>query len=145
MRHFSAALAATATVLTFALAGCSDDNKSAADNAQASANAIISSANSAVESGLSAIPSIPSDLGDAFDEGKLTAWVAIYRGGYPELAQGRSDEDIEAILTGTCKDISDGKSESEATAALVERAKNGETAVSDAEAPGLYAVVAAYC
>lgn len=144
MRHFSAALAATATVLTLALAGCGDDQKSAADDAQASASAIISSANSAVQSGLSAIPSIP-DLGDAFDEGALVAWVTIYRGGYPDLAEGRSDEDIKGILTDTCKDIDGGKSVSEATAALVERAKNGDTAVSDVEAPGLYAVVAAYC
>ncbi len=145
MRHFSAALAATATVLTFALAGCGDDEKSAADNAQASASAIISSANSAVQSGLSAIPSITADVGEAIDEGKLVAWVTIYRGGYPDLAQGRSDDDIKGIVIATCKDISAGKSESEATAALVERAKNGDTAVSDAEAPGLYAVVAAYC
>ena len=154
MRIPSATIAATAIALGLVLASCGNDDKDKAESQvsaiQSQASALQSQAQSAVQSALSnvpsiSIPAIPTDIGKAIDEGKVTAFVATYKAGYGELAEGLDDAAIEKILTDTCADIKSGKSDADLTKALKARAKNGSNELSDTTAPGLLEYIKVSC
>jgi hypothetical protein len=138
MRIAAAAVAASATALVFLVSGCSEDEPTPQEATASSVEAAVTSARSTAES-------LQERAGELWDQGKVNGFVAAYKAAYPTLAQGRSDEDISAILTETCSDISDGKSEDEVKSTLADRATNEGDKPSSMQIDTMYVLIRPLC
>jgi hypothetical protein len=138
MRIAAAALAASATALALFVTGCSDDEPTAQEATSSSASAAMSSARSTAES-------LQNKAGEMWDDAKVGGFVAAYKAAYAPLAEGKSDEDIKAILVDTCGDISDGKSEAEVKDELSERASNNGDKPSSMQVDTMYLLIRPLC
>ncbi|QBJ97687.1 hypothetical protein ERC79_18370 [Rhodococcus sp. ABRD24] len=89
--------------------------------------------------------SLASSIGGAWDQAKLTAFVAAFRTAYPNLASDRDDQSIETILEDTCADIDANTSEQELVTKVTQRATNGGTVPTDDQARHILQLVKATC
>ncbi|MGB3772237.1 MAG: hypothetical protein WBA00_13940 [Rhodococcus sp. (in: high G+C Gram-positive bacteria)] len=116
MKLLSAGFAATAA-LALLLTGCSSEDQQSAENTVGNvADSIGNAAEGALSSAQSAAPGIQSsaesaadNAGSVFDDAKRSTFVAAYKAQFSALSEGRSDEDIESLLTSICQQIDDGK------------------------------------
>ncbi|WP_157108372.1 hypothetical protein [Aldersonia kunmingensis] len=138
MRIAAAAFAASATALVLFVSGCSDDEPTAQEAAASSAEAAISSAQSTAQS-------LQDKAGEMWDDAKVSGFVTVYRATYSTLAEGKSDEEIKAILVDTCGDISDGKSEAEVKEEISKRAENNGDKPSDMQVNTMYIAIKPLC
>ncbi|MGW0176307.1 hypothetical protein ACWDUM_20975 [Rhodococcus sp. NPDC003322] len=124
MRNSIALTIAAAGVLAFA--GCGDDGNDDNMPSEHTGGMVTS-----VESGV--------------DQAKLTAFVASFRTGYSELAEGRSDEDIEKIVTKSCDQLATGASKEAVTVQIETLAANGDTKPTPEQAENIYNLVSPAC
>lgn len=119
------AVAITAAVLCGLIACGSDDS--------ADSHTQLSAATSA-ESG---------DRG--FDDATLAAFVASFRTGYPNLAEGRNDPSIEHIAIEPCIDLANGADKQTVTATITTWAENDGTVPTADQAEQIYLLVVPTC
>lgn len=139
-------IVAVAAALSFVLTGCSsEDQQNAQDTAQNAADSLGDAAQGALDSAESAAPGLQSTAADAldsagntFDDAKRATFVAAYRAQFETLAEGRSDEDIEALLGSTCQQIADGRDEAEIKTEIESLATNNGNAPSADEANRIF-------
>lgn len=132
MKLASVAVTAAAA-LALVLTGCSsEDQQSAQDTADNAAQSLGDAAEGALSSAQSAAPGVQSsaadaldDAGNVFDDAKRATFVAAYKAQFGTLAEGRSDEDIESLLTSICQQIDDGKAKDEVVTDIQSEATNG--------------------
>jgi PBP1b-binding outer membrane lipoprotein LpoB len=130
MQRTSAAIAASVTLFTLLLAGCSDNNASSA------------APSSTASAGTSSASSADSPV---LDNVKTSAFVVSYRNAFPKLAEGKDDAKIRDIVVQTCKDIKDGKAEDAVVQNVITRTKTGSVQASKEEAQALYQMAKMLC
>ncbi|QIX53940.1 hypothetical protein [Rhodococcus sp. DMU1] len=86
-----------------------------------------------------------SGVDSAFDKTKLAAFVAAFRTGYSDLAQNRSDEDIEQIVIASCTDLANGVDEQTVTVRIQSLAAHEGTEPTPEQAERLYDLVTPAC
>ncbi|MEV6430141.1 hypothetical protein [Nocardia sp. NPDC051463] len=130
MQRTSAAIAASATLLTLLLAGCNDDTAgSAASSTTAGAGSSVSAAG-----------------GDApIDNFRAGTFVVSFRTAFPKLADGKDDNKIRDVLVETCKDVKDGKSEDPVVQNIIKHTKTGSVEASKDEAQAIYQMAKLLC
>ena len=140
----SAITAAAAAALL--ITGCSSEDQ---QNASDTAGNLLTSANEAAgdvgNSIESASPGIQSSAagaldraGELFDDAKGETFVAAYKTQFASLADGKSDDDIKALLTSTCQQISDGADQPTVVASIQQEAANNGTNPSEDVANRIY-------
>ncbi|SEL17040.1 hypothetical protein [Rhodococcus maanshanensis] len=161
MRKAAAVLAASATVLALALAGCSSDESS--DNAQtakdkasaamssaagAAGSAMTSAANAAegaMSSANAAASTAVSKAKGALDSAKVATFTAAFKLANPDLASGLDDDAIADILAETCAAIDSGKSEQEIVSGLESSAENNGVKATPDQAQQIYNIAKPAC
>jgi hypothetical protein len=127
MKTKTAVVAAVAAL--FLLTACgSDDETSAPESTTRPAGSVASSV-----------------VQRAVDAAKLGTFVATFRTGYPNLADGRDDASIEAIVTETCPLIDDGASDEEINSRVAELSANGAVTPTDQQVDRITQLVRAAC
>ncbi|EME20485.1 hypothetical protein [Rhodococcus triatomae] len=166
MKRAAAALF-TATVVALAVSGCtSDDNESsdatvtttaglldrasdavssAADAAQGAISSAQSAAEGAVSSAQSAAAGLSSRASGAVDAVQAGTFVAAFRAGYPDLAEGRDDAAIEDIYAETCAAVDANVDEATVVSELQVRAGNGGTEATQQQAQQIYNIAKPLC
>lgn len=81
----------------------------------------------------------------AMDDAKSAAFVASFKAAFSPLAEGRSDEDIKAILDDTCGDLDDSSDEQAVQADIKDRAENNGTEPTDNQARQIYEMAKVAC
>lgn len=142
MRIAPAVCAAAAVVCALTSCGSSDESN---EESQSQLSAIVTSANSAISSGREAVESAADEAGSAFDDAKLSAFVTAFRAGYPNLADGRNDDDIESIVTDSCAKIDDGADEKAVSEEIANLAENDGTKPTEDQVGTIYNLVKATC
>lgn len=88
---------------------------------------------------------VVTSVESAVDEAKLTAFVAAFRTGYSELAENRSDEDIEKIVTESCTHLAAGADKQTVTVEIETLAANDDNRPTPEQAENIYNLVAPAC
>lgn len=88
---------------------------------------------------------VVTSVESAVDEAKLTAFVAAFRTGYSELAENRSDEDIEKIVTESCTHLAAGADKQTVTVEIETLAANDGNRPTPEQAENIYNLVAPAC
>ncbi|MFD1811492.1 hypothetical protein [Rhodococcus gannanensis] len=164
MKRAAAALF-TATAVALAVAGCTSDSESsdtvtttaglldrasdAVSSAADAAQGAISSAQSAAEgvksSAQSAAANLTSRASGAVDAVQAGTFVAAFRAGYSDLAEGRDDAAIEDIYAETCAAIDANVDEATVVSELQVRAGNGGTEATPQQAQQIYNIAKPLC
>ncbi|PTR42976.1 hypothetical protein C8K38_10953 [Rhodococcus sp. OK611] len=130
MKSTALTIAAAGLVALAAACGNDDDSQDAQDGT------------GAVMTGTGAVMTTAES---AIDETKLAAFVAAFRTGYAELAQDRSDEDIEMIATQSCAHLAAGADKETVTVEIETLAANDGTKPSQEQAENIYNLVTPAC
>ena len=144
--RLAATVVTAAAALTLVLSGCSSEDQQAAqdtagnvaESAQNAAEGAVSSARSAAPGLGSSAESLGDRAGSVFDDAKRATFVAAYKAQFSALSEGKSDEEIEALLGGICQQISDGKDEAAIVTDIEAQATNNGTAPSADEAGRIF-------
>lgn len=123
MRNLAVLPLAAVGVFAFAACGSDDDTSDTPDG----------------------MASVLTTVDTAIEEAKLMAFVAAFRTGYSELAEGRSDEDIERIVTSSCSQLAAGADKETVTVEIEILAANDGTKPSSDQADSIYNLVAPAC
>lgn len=107
--------ALTIGICSLALAGCSTDDRSEANQ----------SLDSVAGSASSIAASVGERAGGLLDEAKVGTFVAAFRAQFGGLAENRDDNAIKNLLTSTCTEIVNGADESAIVADLEVEAASG--------------------
>ncbi len=86
-----------------------------------------------------------SGIGGAWDNAKLTTFVAAFRTAYPNLSSDRDDESIESIVKETCTAIDSGASDEQLSAKVKETAANDGTVPTDDQVDRILQLVRPAC
>ncbi|PTR30356.1 hypothetical protein C8K36_102204 [Rhodococcus sp. OK519] len=151
----------TATAVVLTLGACSNDNGTSEETkekissavtsttepgpGEAMRSSIQSTASGMVSSIQATASSAVSGIGGAWDNAKLTGFVATFRTAYPNLSSDRDDESIESVVKETCTAIDSGASDDEVTAKVKETAANGGTVPTDDQADRILQMVRPAC
>lgn len=140
----------TASALVVALAACSNDGGTSEDTKAKITSAVTSTTESgpgeAMRSSIEATASSAvSGIGKAWDDAKLTAFVAAFRTAYPNLSSDRDDESIESIVKETCTAREAGASDEEQVAKVKEVATNDGTVPTEDQANRILQLVKPAC
>ena len=131
------------------VSGAVTTEQSAATSAKEAAGSAASSARAAAESAASsakeAAGTAASKVGQAFDQAKLATFVGAFRIAYPDLATGRTDASIEAIVTDTCPAIAAGQDEQATINQVGALAANDGTHPTPDQAQRIYQLVKIAC
>lgn len=144
------AAVAAASALVFVLAGCSDDGGSSQDTKERISSAVTATqsprSGEALRSSIEATASsVVSGIGGAWDNVKLTTFVAAFRTAYPNLSSDRADDSIELIVKETCTAIDAGASTEQQVAKVTETATNHETVPTSDQANRILQMVKPTC
>ncbi|WP_305094297.1 hypothetical protein [Prescottella sp. R16] len=145
-----AATLVAASALVFTLAACGDDGGTSEETKAKISSAVTSTTEpspaEALRSSIEATASSAlSSVGDAWDNAKLTTFVAAFRAAYPDLARDRDDDSIETIVKDTCTEREDGATDDELLAKVKDVAAYGGTAPSDEQADRILQMVKLAC
>lgn len=161
-----AAAVLTASVIALAVTGCTSDSESsdstvtttagvldkaseavssAANAAQGAISSAQSAAEGAISSAQSAAGSVASRAAGTVDGVKAGTFTAAFRAGYPNLAEGRDDADIENIYAQTCAAIDSGVEESQVVSEIETNASNGDTKATADQAQQIYNIAKPLC
>lgn len=151
----------TATVVVLTVGACSNDNGTSEETkerissavtstpesgpGEAMKSSIQSTASGLVSSIQATASSAVSGIGGAWDNAKLTAFVATFRTAYPNLSSDRDDESIESIVKETCSAKESGASDEELTAKVKETATNDGTVPTDDQVDRILQLVRPAC
>lgn len=80
-----------------------------------------------------------------FEGAKSAAFVASFKGAFPDLARGRSDQDITSILDETCADLQDSEAQQDVQEDIKSRAENDGTVPTDNQARQIYEMAKVAC
>ena len=141
------AIAVTASALVCTVTACTGDGTS--DETKAKISSAVTSTPGSGEGLRSSVQetasSAASGIAGAWDEAKLTAFVAAFRTAYPNLSSDRDDASIESIVVQTCPDIDSGASDEELVAKVPAVAANGGTAPTGDQAQRILQLVRPAC
>ncbi|ORL37899.1 hypothetical protein A6I87_00365 [Prescottella equi] len=140
----------TATAVVLALGACSNDNGTSEETKERISSAVTSTPETgpgeALKSSIQATASSAvSGIGGAWDNAKLTTFVAAFRTAYPNLSSDRDDESIESIVKETCTAIDSGASDEQLSAKVKETAANDGTVPTDDQVDRILQLVRPAC
>ncbi|RVW02848.1 hypothetical protein [Rhodococcus xishaensis] len=157
----TAATLVTASALFVAVAACADNGGTSEETrekissavtatpepgpAEALRSSVQATASELVSSIQATASSLVSGIGEAWDDAKLSAFVATFRTAYPSLSSDRDDESIESIVEETCADIGSGASTEELVAKVTQTATNNGTAPTEDQANRILQLVRPAC
>ena len=88
---------------------------------------------------------VATSASSAVDNAKLMAFVVAFRTGYSDLAENRSDEDIEEIVTESCAHLAAGADKQTVTVDIETLAANDGTKPTPEQSENIYNLVAPSC
>ncbi|WP_137724999.1 hypothetical protein [Prescottella subtropica] len=139
-----------ASALVFGLAACSTDGGTSEETKAKITSAVTSTTEpspaEALRSSIEATASTAlSSIGAAWDDAKLSVFVAAFREAYPDLSSNRDDDAIRAIVKDTCTARDAGADEATLLATVEKTAADGATAPTREQAERILQMVRLAC